>query len=333
MNTISYITTCTPLRVSFAGGGTDFADFYERDVGAVFSTTIDKHIFVTVKRMSPLYHEAYRLNYSEVESVNSLDEIRNNIARECLRLLPVEPPLYVSTIADLPAASGLGSSSSFAVGLLQALHALRGERVSYAQLAEEAAYVEIVSLGQPIGKQDQFAAAFGGLNLIAFRKNGRVTVEPQPLPAAEISRLFDHILMFWTGMTRESGEILREQKERMEDHFDMLVTMREQAYELNELINGTFDPYVFGRVLDAGWESKKQLASTITTSEIDKWYQRACDAGAYGGKLCGAGGGGFLLLIATPDHQPQIRSALAELPELTVGYEPNGVRTLIPIVE
>ena len=267
MTAVNYITTCTPLRISFAGGGTDFPGFYERDVGAVFSTAIDKHIFVTVKRMGPLF-ENYRLNYSEVEQVDSLDQIKNNIIRECLRLVPVDPPIYIGTIADLPANTGLGSSGSFAVGLLRALHVMRDERVPLVQVAEEAAKVEITMLGRPIGKQDHFAAAFGGLNLISFQPNGRVTVEPQPLSADDMAQLFDHILIFWTGITRDAGDILREQKSRTDSQIDTLTAMRDQARELCQLMLNGFDPIAFGEALHIGWELKKTLASEISNSRM-----------------------------------------------------------------
>src|SRR6266540_1389248 len=177
-STPEFVLTRTPLRVSFAGGGTDLAAFYESQYGAVVSTAINKYIYVTVKRHGAIFNEPIRLNYSKSEQVNRIDEIENNIARECLRFLEIDPPIYVSTVADLPASTGLGGSSSFAVGLLNALHAYRGERVSAGQLAEEASYIEIEVLNEPIGKQDQYAAAFGGLNVFCFKSGGDVTVEP-----------------------------------------------------------------------------------------------------------------------------------------------------------
>src|SRR5437899_522903 len=188
------VVTRTPLRVSFAGGGTDLADFYERDYGAVFSTAIDKYIFVTVKRHHELFNEPIRINYSSTELVDSLDHIRNNIAREALRLLKIDPPIYISTVGDVPASTGLASSSSFAVGLLNALHAYRGERVSPGQLAEEATKIEIDVLKEPIGKQDQYAVAFGGLNFFRFNPGGAVVVEPVRVRNNFLDELFDHIL-------------------------------------------------------------------------------------------------------------------------------------------
>src|ERR1051325_11199573 len=205
------IMTRTPLRVSFAGGGTDLADFYQKDFGAVFSTAINKYIYVTVKRHGPVFNELIRLNYSRSEQVQSLDEIENDIARECLRLLEIDPPIYVSTVADLPASTGLGGSSSFAVGLLNALHAFRGERVSAGQLAEEGCHIEIDVLKQPIGKQDQYAAAFGGLNLFCFGRNG-VTVHPQHISKRKLDALFESVMMFWTGMQRDASTVLEDQR-------------------------------------------------------------------------------------------------------------------------
>ncbi|MGQ0663104.1 MAG: GHMP family kinase ATP-binding protein [Pseudomonadota bacterium] len=333
MPVVNYVTTCAPLRLSFAGGGTDLPDFYRRETGAVLSTAIDKRVFVTVKRVSELFNRRYRLNYSESENVDRLDDIKNSIARECLRLVSVDPPLYIATIGDVPASSGLGSSSSFAVGLLQALHVMRNERVSSAEIAKEAAHVEMTLLGRPIGKQDHFAAAFGGLNLILFYPNDQVAIEPLPLPASQMERLFDYVLVFWTGIERDAGEILDEQKQGVPRNFDRLASLRDQAHELRNLLNGDFDPAAFGAALGRGWEIKRGLASTITNDRIDDWYARAMAAGAYGGKICGAGGGGFLMFIAAPERHAPIRRSLGELLELAVGYEPQGVRVINAVVE
>src|SRR5215813_8162112 len=194
------VVTRTPLRVSFAGGGTDLAAFYERGgYGAVLSTAVNKYIYVTVKQHGEVFNERIRLNYSKSERAQRIEDIENNIARECLRFLQVEPPLYISTVGDLPASTGLGGSSSFAVGLLNALHAFRGERVSAGELAEEACHIEIEALKQPIGKQDQYAAAFGGVNFFSFEPDGVVKVEPQRLKNGTLKRLFNCVLMFWTG--------------------------------------------------------------------------------------------------------------------------------------
>jgi D-glycero-alpha-D-manno-heptose-7-phosphate kinase len=325
------VITRTPLRVSFAGGGTDLSDFYEHEHGAVFSTAIDKYIYVTVKRHGSVFNEAIRLNYSKSEQVNGVDEIQNDVARECLRFLEIEPPIYVSTVADLPASTGLGGSSSFAVGLLNALHAFRGERVSAGQLAEEACHIEIDVLKQPIGKQDQYAAAFGGLNFFCFKAGGGVTVEPQRVVNGGLEDLFANILMFWTGHQRDAGSVLAEQKANTTLKMDSLLKMRNHAYDLQAISsNGHLDPERFGRVLDQSWQLKRGLASTISTGQIDRWYEAAVKAGASGGKLCGAGGGGFLLFIVKAAHQQSVRAALSGLTEVPVRHEVHGSHLVLP---
>lgn len=327
------VVTRTPLRVSFAGGGTDLSDFYEHGHGTVFSTTIDKYIYVTVKRHGPVFDEQIRLNYSKSEQVNRIDEIENDIARECLRFLEIEPPIYVSTVADLPASTGLGGSSSFAVGLLNALHAFRGERVSAGQLAEEASYIEIDVLRQPIGKQDQYAAAFGGLNSFCFKAGGGVTVEPQRLANGALAGLFGNIMMFWTGHQRDSSSVLAEQKSNTSKKMESLLKMRDHACQLQALTcNGRFDVTKFGRILDEGWHLKRQLATTITNNQIDAWYRAAIAAGAEGGKLCGAGGGGFLLFLVKPERRLAVRQALEGLTEVSVEYEAHGSYVLLSTV-
>ncbi|MBV8742517.1 MAG: hypothetical protein JOZ12_12085, partial [Sinobacteraceae bacterium] len=232
------IVTRTPLRISFAGGGTDLPEFYEVEEGAVLSAAVNKYVYVTVKRHSELFNEPIRLNYSRTEQVNSIAEIENNIARECLRFLEVEPPIFISTVADMPASTGMGGSSAFAVGLLNALHAFRGERVTAGQLAEEACYIEMEVLKEPIGKQDQYAAAFGGLNLLRFGQSGRVMVEPQQVVNGAVSHLFSNILMFWTGHQRSAASVLSEQKSRTPGNLDVLIQMRRQAHGLRQLFSG-----------------------------------------------------------------------------------------------
>jgi D-glycero-alpha-D-manno-heptose-7-phosphate kinase len=326
----NYIVTSAPFRISFAGGGTDLPAFYELEGGAVFACAIDKHIYVTLKRLSPFFDGKYRLNYSQTEIVEDVEKIENSIIRACLKLVYIPPPLYIGVIADVPASSGLGASSSFAVSLLAALHALRGERVSPAQLAVEAVRVEIEFLRQPIGKQDQYAAAWGGLNYLSFEPNGRVNVEAQSLPAAEIKRLFDSILMFWTGITRDAGQVLQTQNQNTNNNLQKLRAMKAQAEQLRQMTLTGLDLSAFGDVLTEGWELKRDLADLITTDQIDGWYNAGMAAGAYGGKLCGAGGGGFLLFVAPPERHPAIRAALSQLRELSVGYEPIGTRVLLP---
>ena len=323
------VVSSTPLRVSFAGGGTDLAAFYQQEHGAVFSTAINKYIYVTVKRHGEVFNERIRLNYSKSEQVQNIDEIENNIARECLRFLHIEPPLYISTVGDLPASTGLGGSSSFAVGLLNALHAFRGERVSAGQLAEEASYIEIDVLKEPIGKQDQYAAAFGGLNLFCFKPGGAVTVEPHRLNNGALTALFEQMMMFWTGHQRDSSSVLSEQRANTPQKMDSLRTLRDHAYELQGVLsNGHSHLEALGQILDRTWMLKRGLASTITTNQIDNWYRVAREAGALGGKLCGAGGGGFLLFVVPQPAQEAVRNALSALKEVPVGPAAHGSQVL-----
>jgi D-glycero-alpha-D-manno-heptose-7-phosphate kinase len=323
------IVTRTPLRISLAGGGTDLSSFYEHDYG---STAIDNYIYVTVKPHSPLFNEPIRLNYSKSEEVHHIDELENDIARECLRFMEITPPIYISTVGDHPASTGLGSSSAFAVGLLNALHAFRGERVTAGQLAEEAAHVEIDLLGQPIGKQDQYAAAFGGLNFFVFKPGGAVTVEPQRIDNRVLRQLFDSMLLFWTGHQRDAGQVLSEQQRNTGSNMDALRAMRAHAHELQELLHadGAVDVTEVGRILDATWRLKRGLASSITTDQIDLWYRRARDAGAIGGKLCGAGGGGCILFVVPPERQDRVRQALSDLIEVAVDHEAHGSQVIVP---
>jgi D-glycero-alpha-D-manno-heptose-7-phosphate kinase len=325
------VVTQTPMRVSFAGGGTDLPDFYEVEEGAVLSAAIDKYVYVTVKRHSELFDEPIRLNYSRTEQVNAIGDLENNIARECLKFLGVQPPIYISTVADMPASTGMGGSSSFAVGLLNALHAFRGERVAAGQLAEEACHIEMDVLKEPIGKQDQYAAAFGGMNLLRFGRGGRVLVEPRPVVNGSAAYLFSNIMMFWTGHQRPAASVLCEQKSNTSRNMGVLQQMRNDAYELCSLCLGTHvNLEELGWALHRGWELKRSLASKISTPDIDRYYTRAIEAGAQGGKLCGAGGGGFLMFVVKSENRKKVREALSELSLVPLGYEVHGSRVLYP---
>lgn len=323
------VMTQTPFRISFAGGGTDLPDFYNVDTGAVLSAAVDKYVYVTVKRHSELFNEPIRLNYSKTEQVNTIDELQNNIARECLRFLSIEPPIYISTVGDMPASTGMGGSSTFAVGLLNALHAYRGERVTAGQLAEEACHIEIDILKEPIGKQDQYAAAFGGLNLFRFEPGGVVTVEPQRVMNGAVPELFRNIMLFWTGHQRPASSVLTEQKANTLSKLDVLRRMRDDAYELRSLCTGpSIDAVRFGGALNKNWELKRQLASAVSNQQINLWYDRAMVAGAEGGKLCGAGGGGFLMFVVRPENRESVRETLRDLVCVNVEYEVHGSRVL-----
>lgn len=324
-----FVTTITPQRISFAGGGTDFPDFYLKHGGAVVSSTIDKFVYVTVKRHSELFDERYRLSYSITEHVDDLNDIKNDIARECLRFLNVDPPLFISTTSDLPVSSGLGSSSSFAVGLLLALHTLRDERVTAGQLAEEACHIEIDVLGRPIGKQDQYAAAFGGLNFYEFMKDGRVRVESLWNRHNDTQALFEASVLYWTGIQRRSEDVLFEQKENISARIETLVRMSHLADECRAVIleSGDFINQV-GLILNTGWSHKRTLASSVSSDVIDSRVMRVLAEGAFGAKIAGAGGGGFLYVLADPKIHHQIASILPDMRPVKFNYSPNGAKVL-----
>ena len=322
------ITTATPQRISFAGGGTDINYFYEKHGGLVLSTTIDKFIYVTVKVHNKLFKEKYRLNYSITEHVDSLDDIKNEIARECIRYLGIDEPLYISSTSDLPALSGLASSSCFAVGLLNALHQLKGDHVSLAQIAEEACHIEINVLKKPIGKQDQYAAAFGGVNLFTFNPNGNVLLTP--ITNASIFKIFENSLLFYTDIQRSADEVLSDQKNSFGSNEDKMLEIKDLAIQFYNLVcepNLNLDQ--LGRLLHQNWVSKKGLSDKISNSLIDTYYCAAMENGAYGGKILGAGGGGFLFLLADKENHPKIIESLNQLELVNFNFEPIGTRTLL----
>ena len=324
------VTTLTPQRISFVGGGTDLPSFYKENEGGVISSAIDQYVYVTVKRHSALFQEEYRLSYSKTEHTNHLDDIDNSIARECLRLLNVEPPLYIATAADLPASSGLGSSSSFAVGLLHALHLLKGERVSPGQLAEEACEVEIKILDSPIGKQDQYAAAFGGLNHIVFKKSGRVEIDHLALQDNLIDVIFDNSLLLWSGIQRDASSILLKQNEKLETKIERYKALLQNVQICKELFLNPPKDFLacFGGLLDKTWMTKKSLEDSISSSVIDDIHCQVSSLGGYGGKLSGAGGGGFLYEIIPQDLHGEVLKLLGPSRVLKVAYEPRGSRLL-----
>ena len=324
------VTTITPQRISFAGGGTDLPAYFTCFGGGVISSAINQYVYVTVKQHSSLFDEAYRLSYSKTEHVNSLDDIENSIARECLRFVNVDPPLYIATAADLPASSGLGSSSSFAVGLLNALHIFRGERVSQAQLAEEACEIEINILGNPIGKQDQYAAAFGGLNHIVFKQDGRVEIDHLVLHKKLLDQLFENSLLIWTGIQRDASSILIKQNKNVMEKISNYESMIGDTITCKDLMLNPPDDFLakFGQLLEKSWQTKRGLDGVISTGEMDAMHDRVKALGGYGGKLSGAGGGGFFYEIVSKDIQEALINTYGRSKCLKVTHEPQGSRLL-----
>lgn len=326
---IHSVTTMTPLRVSFMGGGTDFPRYYvNHDGGLVVSAGIQAHVYVTVMRYSPLFGERYRISYSETERRTSRDSIENGIVRGCLELLGIDEPLHISTSADVPAMSGLGSSSSFAVGLLLALHAMRGEDMSAAALAEQACQVELEVLSKPIGVQDQYAAAFGGLNAFHFQPNGRVLVEPISLQALGPD-IADGLFLVWTGTHRKAEEILADQDRRTDINVQQLDAMKALANQLLAQMHGcTLSLKDFAGLLNKGWEMKRSLSRAISTPEVDSFWEELLSAGAVGGKLLGAGGGGFMLAVVPEDERAGFLARMADRNPIPLKVDPLGARIL-----
>ena len=322
------IITQTPLRISFAGGGTDFKDYYQKNGGAVLSTTIDKYIFVIVKKR---FDKKIRVGYSTTEMVDNLDELKHELVREGLRKTGVTEGVEISTMADIPSTgSGLGSSSSVTVGLLNAFYVYQGISQTAETLAKEACEIEIDILGKPIGKQDQYVAAYGGLNIIRFMPDEKVKVEPLKINESVKRKLERNLMLFYTGMVRKSSEVLSEQKKNIPDITGILDELKALVDELKDCL---YKEYLddFGRILHRGWQCKKKMASKISNKKIDELYEKALDAGALGGKITGAGGGGFMLLYCPQDKQDKVRDALKELQELPFRFNRDGTRVIFNI--
>ncbi len=318
------IISQTPFRVSFAGGGTDLPAFYRREYGAVLSTTIDQHIYVTIHRR---FEPTIRVSYSRTETASTLDEVQHELVRETMRLVEIDEPLEITTIGDVPAGTGMGSSSSLTVGLLEALYGYRHRVVSPRVLAEQACQIEIDVLNKPIGRQDQYAAAFGGLNYIRFHPDDTVDVEPVPCPVEALAELERRALLVYTGETRDANAILERQSGATVDRMDVLRSMRDLADRMRHaLAEGDLDR--FAALLHEGWLLKRSLGCGISNGQIDEWYEAARRTGASGGKLLGAGGGGFLLLIAPPWRHRAIREALGRPRELPFRIARHGSRNI-----
>jgi D-glycero-alpha-D-manno-heptose-7-phosphate kinase len=322
------IISKTPFRISLAGGGTDLRSYYKfNEYGAVLSISIDSYLYVSVKKQSSLFHGEYRLNYSETELVKDRDQIKNPIMRECIKFLNIDEKLYIGTVADVPASSGLGSSSSFCVGLLNALYKFKSENVSVGRLAEEAAYIECDILNRPMGKQDHYAASYGGINYISFYSDESVSIRPVSMKLENLKLLSESIMMFWTGLTRPSESVLAEQNRNSNRNCNILAILKEQASELSRTFAGNdFSIVKIGDILNKGWEYKKQLATCVSNKTIDDWYSKSLDYGAFGGKISGAGGGGFLTLIVDPKKQVALQKALEKegLKRHHFGLDANG---------
>jgi D-glycero-alpha-D-manno-heptose-7-phosphate kinase len=322
------IISRTPLRISFVGGGSDLPAFYEREPGAVVSTTINRYVYITV---NPKFDRRIRASYSQTETVDRVDDLKHELIRESLRITGIDGAIEITSISDIPSrGTGLGSSSAYTVGLLNALYAHTGRLAGAERLASEACAIEIDRCGRPIGKQDQYSAAYGGLKYLTFNPDGTVFVEQILCGKAARRQLESSLLLFYTGQTRRAESILEEQSRNSADHDATRAALRrmvELAGELRDALNRS-DIGGFGEVLHANWAHKRHLASGISTPTLDGWYDTARAHGAVGGKVLGAGGGGFLLLCAPAARHPEICAALPALRRVPFHFEAQGSRLI-----
>ena len=318
------VITRTPFRMSFAGGGTDMPGFYRADEGAVTGTAINKYMYLIVNKR---FDRTIRVSYSRTEIVNTVHEIQHPIVREAMKLTGVTEQVEIVSIADIPAQTGLGSSSSFTVGLLNALYAYRGVLRSAEELAREACTLELDVLGEPIGKQDQYLAAYGNLRHIRFHPNDAVSVEYVLMPAERREAFQERLLLMYMGRTEAASTVLSDQQSRTEQNRTALRAMRALAVQCRDaLVGGRLDDV--GDLLHEGWEMKKRLADGISDETIDGWYEAARKLGARGGKVLGAGGRGFLLLYCPPEHRKRVLAGLPQLVHTPFAFEPDGTRVI-----
>jgi D-glycero-alpha-D-manno-heptose-7-phosphate kinase len=321
------IITKTPFRMSFVGGGSDLKEFYEHFQGAVLSTSINKYMYISSHKFFD--EDKIRAKYSQTETVKNVNKLQHPIIKEVLKKFKVKGALEISSNADVPAGAGLGSSSSFTVGLLHNLYTIFGKFVSPRQLAEEACQIEIDKLREPIGKQDQYAVAFGGLNVIKFNTSGSVSIEPIHLRKDIYDMLQKNLLAFYIGSQRNTRDILSEQRRNLleQDKIDVLRRMVDLVWKLREVLyEGKLD--VFGKILHENWLLKCKLASKITNIKVQRIYERALKNGAVGGKLLGAGGGGFLLFYCNPKNQKKLRNAMSGYREMDYKFENEGSKLI-----
>ena len=318
------IITRTPFRISFVGGGTDLASYYGTGYGAVINATINKYIYVTVNRR---FDDSIRVSYSRTEIVDRVDELQHDIVREALNMVGITKGIEITSVSDIPAGTGLGSSSSFTVGLLNALYTYIGQQRSAHELAEKAYRLEHDLLHHPVGKQDQFAAAYGGLNYFCFRQDESVTYQPLRLDETQMTEMSEHLSMWYTGISRSADTILKRQSEDTAKKLPVLDFMRTQADELLRDMTEHGFSESFAEALRLGWEKKRSLVSGISSDGIDALYETAMQNGAKGGKILGAGGGGFLLFYCDPEDKERMAEKLG-LTEFRFRFTNHGSRVV-----
>ena len=324
------IITRTPYRISFFGGGTDYPGWYREHGGAVLATTIDKYCYITCRRLPPFFEHKHRIVYSRIESVQHIDEIEHPAVRAALNWSNIVDGLEIHHDGDLPARSGLGSSSAFTVGLIHALQGLNGQMSSHQSLAKDAIHIEQNIIGENVGSQDQVSAAYGGFNRIEFYQNDSFEVSPVILSAQRREELQNHLMLCFTGFSRIADAIAKSQIDNFKNREIEHKLMREMVEEAIALLVGThISIEEFGKLLDQSWKYKRTLSDQVSTPEIDHIYDEAMRAGAIGGKILGAGGGGFMLLFAKPEKHAAIRERLKGLVHVSFNFENAGSRVVL----
>jgi D-glycero-alpha-D-manno-heptose-7-phosphate kinase len=314
----------TPFRISFFGGGTDYPAWYRQHGGCVLAATIDKYCYLTCRYLPPFFEHRIRVVYSKIESVQTIDEITHPAVREILRYMKLERGLEVHHDGDLPGRSGMGSSSSFTVGLMHALYALKGQMIGKERLAKESIHVEQDILKETVGSQDQVCATYGGVNHINFLPNSDVSVRPLTVPEERLRELNSHLMLFYTGIKRTASEIASSYVNSLDARMAQLMRLKVMVDQSVQILNGSVELNEFGRLLHEAWEAKRSISSKISNPEVDDLYQQARASGALGGKLLGAGGGGFLLLFAPPERQAAVRQRLSKLIHVPFEFEYSG---------
>jgi len=319
------IISQTPFRISFFGGGTDYPTWCKEQGGAVLSTSINKYGYITCRQLPPFFEHKHRIVYSKIETINDISKIDHPAVRAVFQELGIEEGLEIHYDGDLPARSGIGSSSSFTVGLLNSLYALRGQMMSKQQLADLAIHIEQNVIGEAVGSQDQIAAAFGGLNRIEFHPDGTFNVKPVIVPAWRTQQLNERLMLFFTGFSRIAANVAKSQIANFNKKADHLHAMYKMVDEAQSILQNTSEDLTdFGKLLHEGWRRKKELSEQVSTTAIDEIYEQGIKAGAVGGKILGAGGGGFVLFYVSPENQPSVRKALAHLLEVEFKFENGG---------
>jgi len=322
------IITRTPFRLSFFGGGTDYPAWYRAHGGAVLATTIDKYCYIACRTLPPFFEHRIRVVYSRIEDCRTIDEIRHPAAREVLRFLDVTRGVEIHHDGDLPARSGMGSSSAFTVGLLSALHALEGRMVSTEKLAKQGLHIEQTVLQETVGSQDQVCAAYGGFNHVLFSTSGEISVRPVILPQDRLTELHSSLMLFYTGIKRTAASVAGTYVPNLDAKKRELRLIREMVDEALEILCGSGDLREFGRLLNESWQAKRSLSTTVSCSAIDSMYNAALAGGALGGMCTGAGGGGFLLLFGPLDRRHAVRDKLHDLLHVPFRFEPSGSRVI-----